>query len=179
MSVEKYVSNIIVRKDGIITKNINPDKNSIPKVEIKKKEISNTTVTVEYTIVIKNEGNIEGKIQEIKDYIPSGMKFKQKDNTNWTVKDNVATYKEQDTIKPQEEKVVTITLEWNSNFETGLKENNVEVSGKDESNLLNNKATAKFIIMTATGAKKEMIILPITILSMLGLGIYGIKRYVI
>ena len=179
LSVQKYVSNVIVRKNGIVTKNIGVNLNNIPKVEIRKKELSSTDVQVEYTIVIKNEGNIEGNLLEVKDFIPEGMSFDESSNPNWTIKNNIAIYTQQEMIKPQETKVLTIRLNWNSNFETGLKENVVEIMGENEINLLNNRDTAECFIIASTGIQKEMVILPIVILSMFGLGVYAIRRYVI
>ena len=152
----------------------------MPKVEIRKKELSNTAVQVEYTIIIKNEGNIQGKLLETKDFIPEGMSFDPKDNPNWTIYDNIAMYNDkQNIIKPQESKVITIKLNWNSNFATGLKDNIVEIMGENETNLLNNKDNAKCFIITSTGIQKEMVILPISLLSIFGFGIYAIKKYVI
>ena len=52
-------------------------------MNISKKE--NTTIIMEYTIKVKNEGNVDGYAKEIRSYIPEGMRFISELNEDWYV----------------------------------------------------------------------------------------------
>ena len=180
LSVQKEVNNIIVKKDGVVTKTIKgAGSNGITKSEIRSKEFYSTTLQVEYKIIVYNEGNVKGNLIQVIDYIPEGMSFDKNSNPDWEVKNNVILYTKQEEIPVGQTKEITIKLDWNSNLSTGLKENVVEIKGENEIDYTNNKDTAKALIMVATGAEKVIIILPMVVLGIFGLGIYAIKRYVL
>ena len=63
------------------TKNIEVKKNKV--YEIIEETIKRGTVKFKYQIKVTNEGEIEGYATEIKDYIPEGLKFVEKDNKKW------------------------------------------------------------------------------------------------
>lgn len=82
LSLEKYVSKItVVNKQG--TKEYEYDKEDLAKVEIHSKLYAGSTILIEYKIAIKNEGELEGYVNDIVDYIPTGYKFSSEVNSDW------------------------------------------------------------------------------------------------
>ena len=55
----------------------------LAKIEIPAKQITGTTIVVEYNIEVENEGEIAGYINEIVDYIPEGLEFNSELNKDW------------------------------------------------------------------------------------------------
>ena len=53
------------------------------KVELDRKTINNTSIVVEYKILITNEGPEAGYIKKIVDYMPENLEFKSELNKNW------------------------------------------------------------------------------------------------
>ena len=74
LKLEKYVTKIIVQ-NGKETDIYSYDNASLAKVEIDAKKIGNSIVTVEYAIKVTNNGELDGYVKSIVDYIPSGFKF--------------------------------------------------------------------------------------------------------
>lgn len=82
LKVSKYLDKAIVTtKKG--TTEYDVDNKDIAKVEIKSKEMKNSTVKLEYKIVIENVGNVEGYAKQIVDYLEQGYEFDEKDNSLW------------------------------------------------------------------------------------------------
>ena len=85
------------------------------KVDLVSSQLKKTTVKFVYCIRVVNEGQVAGYATEIKDYVPSGLKFVADDNPDWTLqKDGTATTdKLKDTLlEPGQSAVVEITLTW-------------------------------------------------------------------
>ena len=158
----------------LVTTENNSDTNKILKAEVKKKKVNNATIKVEYTIYIKNEGEIEGTASEIKDYIPKGFIFKQEDNKMWKeIGNNIVTTNElaNETIKPDETKTVKLVLTWKNSLDnfgsftnaeeiskdynaSGTKDTNSTPDNKDESE--DDYSSQRVIIALATGKIENM-----------------------
>lgn len=82
MELDKFISKIVVQNDAG-TKAYDYNESTFQKVEIHKKQINNSIVVLEYTIRIKNTGEIAGYVTSIKDYLPSGLEFSSELNTDW------------------------------------------------------------------------------------------------
>lgn len=94
-------------------KEYNYNETKLAKVEIPAKNISNASLTVEYQLEIKNEGDVEGYVNEIVDYLPEGFEFPQQSNPGWSKSSN-GTLKNIElvgqTIKPGESKIIKLYL---------------------------------------------------------------------
>ena len=202
LALKKWVTQAIVIEDGkqtVTNTGHTGDENPEPvvKVDLKSKKIDKVTVKFAYKIKVTNEGQIEGYVKELKDYIPEGLKFVQSDNPDWKEVSNgvVTTNKLQNTLlKPGESATVDILLTWiNGNDNLGKKVNVAEIS-KDynDSNTPDIDSTpdnkkpgeddiddAPVILSVKTGEEPKYIALTTIILVTLAGGVYLIKKYVL
>ena len=156
----------------------------LAKIEIHRKEIQNATVTIEYVIKVKNEGETPGLVEDIIDYVPTGMNFDLKDNKDWYVTNGELHNQSlaSKIINPNETKEVSLILtKTMSESNTGAVQNIAEIAQATnelgqldkDSTPGNNKegeddqATADVIISIGTGAIKYIVAI-ITILLILG-----------
>ena len=82
MTVQKFISKAIVNTKGK-EKVTNYGNDTLAKLEIRSKELANTTIQLEYKIVISNEGDVNGTIGRVEDYLPELLKFDEKLNKDW------------------------------------------------------------------------------------------------
>lgn len=112
LSLEKYVSKVTVtNKAG--TKEYKYKKGKLEKVEIPSKYLNNSTLQIEYKIVVKNEGELEAYVSEIVDYLPSGLTFDKAINNSWrqNTKDTIVSDELAHTkISAGESKEITVVL---------------------------------------------------------------------
>ena len=112
LSLNKYVTKLTVQNSaGTTVKQYN--KEQLAKLEINSKVIAGSTVLVEYTMEVKNEGELAGYVNEIIDYIPSDLTFSSEINKDWYVSTdgNLHTAALSNTIiNPGETKTITLTL---------------------------------------------------------------------
>lgn len=112
LKLDKTVSKITVQNSaGTNTYNYNDTK--LAKRDIPGKQISSTTVVIEYKIKVTNEGAISGYVKKIADYIPSELKFSSELNRDWYQGENGAIYNaslSNTLINPGETKEVTLLL---------------------------------------------------------------------
>lgn len=112
MSLEKYVSKIIVQNaQGTIVKEFS--KAQLAKVEIDRKQLANSVVTIEYTLNIANEGEISGYAGDIIDYMPKDLVFDQNSNTGWVLESDGNLHNttlENEELKPGTVKTLKLTL---------------------------------------------------------------------
>ena len=203
LALKKWVTQSIVIQDGkqtIVetghTGNENPE--PVVKVDLKAKDLSKVTVKFRYKIKVTNEGELEGYVKELKDYIPDGLRFDAKDNPKWKqISEKVVTtdqLKDQ-LLRPKESATVEIVLTWeNSDKNLGLKVNWAEIS-KDyneyddtpdiDSTPDNRKLgeddidNAPVILAIKTGEVRMYMTLTAIILITLAGGIYMIKKFVL
>ena len=159
--VDNYISKITVKtKNG--TTEIPYSNANLAKAEINAKEIEGAVVTVEYKIVVTNNGEINGTVGRIIDYIPEGVNLTQDMTSEW-INNNDGSYVNNSLankiIKPgkSEEITLKITRELTENS-TGLYKNSVKIDSIknqleiEELSLQNNTSNADFIISISTGA---------------------------
>ena len=204
LSLLKYVSQVRVTEDGKTkvtdtgydgTENPDP----VVKVEIHRKKLKTTQVVFVFQIKVTNEGELEGYATELTDYIPEGLLFYEEDNEEygWKQREDGAVttdYLKDTLLKPGESATVEIALRWDrSEKNLGLKTNVAEISDDyneyntpDIDSTPNNKKDgeddiddASVILSISTGGTQLYIILTITIISVLGCGIFAIKKYVL
>ena len=83
LELGKYINSIVVQnskgtktyecKDGEIFK----------KIEINSKQLDGSVVVLNYTIRVKNTGEVAGYVSNIRDYLPSGLTFSSELNPDW------------------------------------------------------------------------------------------------
>lgn len=80
--VENYISKITVKtKSG--TTETPYSKTNLAKTEIRAKEIEGAVVTVEYKIVVTNNGELPGKVERVVDYLPKGLNIAPESTSSW------------------------------------------------------------------------------------------------
>ena len=139
LKLDKYVSKITVTNvDG--TKEYSYKNSKLAKVEIASKKIANSTVQVEYKIVVTNEGELSGEINEIIDYLPDGMTFNSELNNGWykgydgNIRNSSLAESQ---IKPGESKELTLILTKNlTETSIGMIENIAEIGNATNVNFV-------------------------------------------
>ena len=196
LALKKWVTETKVTFNGKTTSTktgFNENSKEIAKVDLVAKNMKKTTVKFVYSIKVINEGKIPGYAYEIKDYIPSGLEFKQEDNKDWKELKNgqVVTDKLKDTLlNPGENATVEIVFTWkNSTTNVGLKTNYAEISkdsGDDIDSVPDNFNKeeddiddAQVILSIKTAGPKTYIWLTFISVAILAAGVWSIKKYII
>lgn len=195
LKLDKYISNITVQ-NGNTTKEYSYNNANFAKIEVDRKTVNNTSVTIEYKISITNEGEIEGYAEEIVDYIPEDLEFDPNQNEDWEVEDGklITTALAEEAINPKETKTINLVLTKHLTEDNlGTVINTAEIKEDYNENLVgdidstpNNKkageddmATASVIIGLNTGRIIMYISLIVTTIVILLIGTYLIKKKVI
>ncbi len=82
LRLDKYVSRVIVQNSKGTT-NIDFGESTMAKAEIDAKLVNSTSVVVEYKIKITNEGETDGYVRSVVDYLSSDYKFSSELNKDW------------------------------------------------------------------------------------------------
>jgi hypothetical protein len=159
--------------------------------------MASSTVIIEYKIVVKNEGNVPGYAKKIVDYIPDDLKFSAELNPNAYIGKDGNIYSEElskTVINPGESKEITLVLSKKMTGEnTGTVVNTAEIAEdynvlglQDKNSTPGNKSekendlgSANVVITVRTGQIIIYTTLIISVLGILFVGIYSIKKYVI
>lgn len=161
--LEKTVSKITV-KNSKGTSTYNYIDEDLAKVEIPSRYLKGSTVLIEYTIKVKNTGNVSGKIGTIVDNYPSVLKFTEGINKGWYQNGN-KLYNEDyagEEIKPGETKEVKLLLSIvMTESNTGLVNNIAEME--------NLKDSADVIIGIRTGSLQSYLIITCIITGLISL----------
>ena len=59
------------------------ENSKLTKTEIAAKQMDGSTIYIEYTLTVKNEGEVAGFAKKVADYIPEGMEFNSGMNQDW------------------------------------------------------------------------------------------------
>lgn len=196
LKLNKYVNKIIIQNNkGTTVKQYN--NTQLAKLELDSKQLANSTVIVEYTINITNEGELAGYVNEVVDYKPNDLSFSSEMNKNWYQSTDGNLYSKELTnqiIKPNETKTITLTLVKTMNQNnTGTTINTAELSKvnndfsiSDKDSVPSNQregeddmSTAQLIISIRTGGTVMYISLIISIIAIIVVGVYFIKKKVL
>lgn len=182
MTVQKYISKAVVTRNGkekVETYN----NDAIAKLEIRSKELADTSIKLEYKIVITNEGDVNGTVGTVYDYLPNSLTFEQSSNKDWELTSgNVLVNKSlnKEIIKPGESRELKLVLsKVMTNDNTGTISNKVQIDNLStdktvEENTENNIATQEIIITISTGRTVSLVVFVVLIM-MVTIVIYGIK----
>ena len=193
LRLDKYVSTIVVQNNaGTVTRGYN--KQNLVKIELDAKQLAGSTVIIEYSIEVTNEGEIAGYANEIIDYIPSDLKFSSELNKDWyQTTDGAICNKvlENEMINPGETKTITLTLtKQMTQNNTGNVINTAEINKSsndygitDRDSEAGNKkdgeddiSKAEVIISIRTGAVVMYIGLIFAIIVIIAVGVYFINK---
>ena len=200
LALRKWVTQAIVTENGqtYVTDTghkAEDEPEEIVKVDLKKSKLNDVVVKFNYSIRVTNEGEIAGYAKEVSDYIPNGLKFVAEDNPDWTEKDGkiVTRALENTLLQPGESAEVKVLLTWiNSANNMGVMTNTAEISEDyndygipDRDSTPNNKVPGEDdiddapVMLTVKTGSDVIIYISVAcgILAILGVGIFGIKKY--
>ena len=158
--VDNYISKITVKtKNG--TKETPYNNTTLAKSEIKAKEIEGSNVTIEYKVIITNNGEVAGKVGKVIDYLPEGLNVASESLTTWfknTDGGYINTTLENTLIEPGKSVELTlVTTRDLTENSTGTLTNKVKIDGitnelnLEETNMQNNIAKSEVILSISTG----------------------------
>lgn len=203
LALKKIISEVSMKLDGktTVTKTghtFEQEPEPVVKLELGNHKIKTAVIKFKYQIRVTNEGEIEGYVKEIKDYIPEGLKFVKEDNPKWKLSEDgktITTDQLKDTLlQPGQSAVVEVTLQWiNGQNNLGLKTNIAEISkdynepgspdidstpdnfkeGEDDID------DASVVLTIVTGVTENYIAITGSVLIILTAGVALIKKFVI
>ena len=111
LRLDKYVSRVIVQNSKGTT-NIDFGESTMAKAEIDAKLVNSTSVVVEYKIKITNEGETDGYVRSVVDYLSSDYRFSSELNKDWYQSDGKLynTSLANEKIQAGETKELTLTV---------------------------------------------------------------------
>ena len=196
LKLDKTVSKITVQ-DNNGTKVYEFKDSKLAKKDLVAKNVESTTIVVEYKIKVTNEGAIPGYVKKIVDYMPTDMKFSSELNRDWYTSNNKELFNSSlanTVINPGETKEVTLTLSKKmTESNLGIINNTAEIYEayndlglEDIDSKPGNKvsteddmSSADVVITVKTGEWLMFTGLTITIITILGVGAYFIKKKVL
>lgn len=196
--LDKKVSTVVVQNSAE-TRTYTFKNDKLAKVEIPSKNMPGSTLTVEYKISVTNEGDVDGTVASIVDYLPKDLNFSAEINPEWYVGTDGNLYTSEfanTVIKPGETKEISLVLTKvikeaaaeiiNNTAEIAESHNtlgleDIDSTAKNNAEKEDDMSEANLIIAIKTGALTyTLIILGVGMLiAVLAGGIYLIKRKVI
>lgn len=196
LKLDKVVQAITVNNGKNTTEHVYNSK--LAKLDFESKYANTSSMVVEYKFTITNEGGIAGYVKKLADYLPEELKFNSELNKDWYEGKDGVIYNASlanTIINPGESKEVTLILTKNMNGDNdfGLINNSAEIyetsndyGALDIDSTPGNKATneddystANVLTSVKTGDVVIYTTLIITIITIVGVGIYMIKKKVL
>ena len=131
LELEKSIKEVIIKDNKSEVKKQLKDKNKIMKIEIPSKRVKQTTIQVEYEIVVTNVGEVEGYAKKITDYVPKNFEYVDNGKVNWKVNDRkmTTTDLENKLLKPGESAKLSATFKWElGETDLGERKNSAQIS---------------------------------------------------
>lgn len=195
MQLDKYISKIVVtNSDGTSVQEYKDA--TLAKADIAAKKLKDTQVVIEYTLRVKNAGEIAGYVRKVVDYKPTSLEFSSTLNKDWYLQgeDLYSSSLANTKIEPGETKELKLILtKTMTESNTGLIGNTAEIAEAYNTSGVNdidstplNKmqkeddiGQADVIIGIKTGAAISYIIITLTIIMTLGIGAYLVSKKVL
>ena len=197
LRLDKYITSVVVTNNSETTTYDYREGTNFTKVEIPAKKFAGSTVLIEYNLAVTNEGEVDGYVSDIIDYIPKDLTFSSELNPNWYIgTDNNLHYMKVDLNKIEKGKVqsakLVLTKILNSNS-IGTITNEAEIgessnlSGiKESDSIVKNKkageddiSKADLIISIKTGSPVMYIGIVLGSLAIIGLAIFVINEKIL
>lgn len=201
ISIKMMADQIITIEDGNqkespTTQNIDDEEKQTVSVSFSEKQLKNTVIKFRFIIKVTNDGEIDGYVSKISDYVPEGMKFNQADNIKWEEENGkIITRQLKNTlIKVGESKTIELILTWdNEKNSMGIKNNYAEInsynnlsSTQDIDSVPDNKkdgeddiANISVSISTTDETSYKYIYIGIIAVALIGIGAFIIKKRVL
>ena len=196
LRLDKIVQAITVNNGKNTTEHVYNSK--LAKIDFEAKYANTSSMVVEYKFTITNEGGIAGYVKKLADYLPTELKFNSELNKDWYEGKDGVIYNASlanTIINPGESKEVTLILTKNMNGDGdfGLINNSAEIyetsndyGAQDVDSTPGNKATneddystANVLASVKTGDVVIYTTLVLTVIAIVGVGIYMIKKKVL
>ena len=169
---------------------------NLAKVDLSRRDSENVAITIQYAITVINNGEVEGYAKKIVDYLPEGFEIASESSQTWTKEgDSISsTALTNEVIKPGESKTINLTVTRSAQEEaTGTYSNTAEIAqsynnqGIDDINSVpGNRVSseddidiAQVIVSIGTGRAVWYITLIISVILIIGIGVYLIKTKVL
>ncbi len=195
LELEKRISKIVVTNNSG-TNTYEYDDVDLAKAEIHSKYLDGSNVVIEYTIKVKNTGELPGYVKSIVDYIPSSLGFSSNLNSDWyksgenLYNDSLANTKLEAGETKELKLVLTKTM---TESNTGLIKNRAEIAKVANSLGINDKdstpgdqvngqddmSSADVMITVKTGAAISYVALTLTIIILICGVAYLINKIII
>lgn len=130
LRLDKYITKIQVQTSKQTTET-SYDREKLAKVEIKSKEINGAKVTIDYEIVITNEGELTATVGNVIDYLPTELSLATNSSANWSFQKDgsiVNTSTANQKIDPGQSVTLKLTaIKLMNGNETGTVTNSAEI----------------------------------------------------
>ena len=111
LKLNKYVKTAVVTNNNGTTSYDFQDGANFAKIEIGAKNINGSTLIIEYNLTVTNEGEIDGYVSDLIDYLPKDLTFSSELNPDWYIgNDNNLHYMKVNPGKIEPGKTQTVTL---------------------------------------------------------------------
>lgn len=188
LKIDKFVKRIITQNsDGTNVITYNADSN-LGRVELDARKASTTNLVIEYEIRVTNVGEVEAYARSLIDSLPDGLTFNSELNKDWYQSGdslyNISLSNEKIGIGDSRSVTLTLTKRMAEDM-TGTYTNRVAIqesyteSGIADNNKANDTNSADVIISIRTGAIVGYTALILSIIVLIGTGIYFIKKKVL
>lgn len=159
LGIEKAITKVTVQNaQGTVTEEF--DKTKLSQYAITAKYLAGTTVYVEYTMTVTNNGDLAGFASEIVDYIPQGMTFNSNLNPDWYTGAGGNLYTKalanKELASGQSQEITLVLTKQMTAENTGLVSNTAEIADdfniygvSDQNSVPSNKAQGEDDISTA------------------------------
>ncbi len=193
LSLTQSIKKITVaNREGITTYTY--DDANFAKVEIGRKYMNGSLVTMEYEITVKNEGTIPGYARKIVDYLPEGVTFNSELNEDWYIGEDGNIYSValiDKVLNPEDTATLKLILTRTmTDDSTGTVANIAEIyeatneaelddinsTPGDKKEKQNDISKVEVLISVKTGTVVMYITLVIAVLAILGYGTIKVKN---
>lgn len=196
LSLDKYITKVVVINDAG-TSTYTYENTELAKVEISAKQLANSVVIVEYEIKITNNGDVDGYVNDIIDYIPKELEYSSDTAPDWYMDSNGdlhnITLAEKPIAPGKTETVKLVLTRTLKSDSTGTIENTAEIGVatnlealEESDSVAGNKkdgeddiGKASLIISIKTGSAMLYIGIVLLSIAILGIGIYIINKKVL
>lgn len=157
----------------------------LAKLNLNTKELEDAIVKMEYKIKVENVGNVAGKVANIVNYVPNGMKFVAEDNPDWNIGADGNLYYtglKDMTLKAGEFKEIRLSLakQLTQADNIGVISNKAQIAGTESSTRMveakaNNFATQETIIAKPSRIGKVAVVIEVALIASVAIFGYMIK----